>query len=518
MKGLGPRSYNILFHTHTVSGIVISAVLYVIFFAGAISLYKQEIYQWEDPASRGPVTTQIDYERLIIRLDSLKKGVGVADEVRIVLPTPAKPVYTVYAAVEEKGVSSFATLTYNPIDDRVTELFTGKGSTVGDTLYRLHFLDQVPFYVGRYIAGFVALFFAFAVITGILIHWRNILSKFYSFSFRQSGKQFWTNAHTVFGVIGIPFQLMYAITGAFYMLSAFILAPAVVMLFNGNQDKLVEKIYPSEAFHQHHGTESKTSHMPVAQAIQQIRTAHSGYDISYLELINPGKKNAVLGAELSDQHHFNNNGMVVVDLHTGKYKMRLKPGEKNYAQSILGGIGKLHFGSFGSWLIKVLYFVLSMFSCFVIISGVLMWKEARNKPSYTDQQRKFHHRVTMIYLSVCFSLFPATALLFIAEQVVHSGNHHASTVNTVFFAGWLLMAFIFFLSKKEQKLTSITLILGGLLSLIVPLANGWITGDWLWNTAMQLPYVFITDLSWLITGVFSLWLALAIRRKQFRKS
>ena len=41
------RNYNIYFHTHTVSGIVISVVLFVIFFAGSFAFFKDEITNWE---------------------------------------------------------------------------------------------------------------------------------------------------------------------------------------------------------------------------------------------------------------------------------------------------------------------------------------------------------------------------------------------------------------------------------------------------------------------------------------
>ena len=41
------RIYNILFHTHTVSSIVISVALYVIFFAGSFSFFRDEIVNWE---------------------------------------------------------------------------------------------------------------------------------------------------------------------------------------------------------------------------------------------------------------------------------------------------------------------------------------------------------------------------------------------------------------------------------------------------------------------------------------
>src|SRR5690606_24469660 len=41
------RVYNILFHTHTVSGLLISVGLYVIFFAGSFSFFRDEMVGWE---------------------------------------------------------------------------------------------------------------------------------------------------------------------------------------------------------------------------------------------------------------------------------------------------------------------------------------------------------------------------------------------------------------------------------------------------------------------------------------
>lgn len=37
---MDPRKYNIYFHTHTISGIFIAALLYVIFFAGSFSFSR----------------------------------------------------------------------------------------------------------------------------------------------------------------------------------------------------------------------------------------------------------------------------------------------------------------------------------------------------------------------------------------------------------------------------------------------------------------------------------------------
>ncbi|MGK6352402.1 PepSY-associated TM helix domain-containing protein [Parapedobacter sp. DT-150] len=509
MKGLGPRAYNILFHTHTVTGIVISAALFVIFFAGAITLFKYEFYQWEDRSARIPLVEQIDYEQVIQQLDSIKPGVSRADEIQVRMPTREHPLYLIYAPVEDSTATAYTSFRYHPMTGQAVELNQGNGTTVGETLYRLHFLDQIPFFLGRYLAGFVSLFFAFAVVTGVLVHWRNIVAKFYAFSFKQAKKQLWTNAHTIFGLIGLPFQLMYAITGVFYLLNILVLAPAVFVLYGGSQQEIITMLYPPEAFHSHDSDAAPAATIPIAEAVERIRSNHPDYTIEHLEIINPGKENAMLGADLVDHTTFNGDGLVMMDLTTGEYKLEIKPGSKSYIQSMLTGISRLHFATFGGWLLKALFFVLSIFSCFVIISGILIWKEARNKPAYTDRQRRFHHRVTMLYLAVCFGLFPAIAVLFIAEQVVPMTAGHADTVNAGFFFSWLLFSFIGCFLRNEARVTRFNLWLGGVLSLLVPVANGVISGGWMWQTAGTNPYVFGTDLCWLLTGLAALGIGIA---------
>src|SRR5262245_9390108 len=57
------RSYNIFFHLHTVTGIVISVLLYVIFFAGSFSFFRNEIIAWErneSPAAHADQAVNFD--------------------------------------------------------------------------------------------------------------------------------------------------------------------------------------------------------------------------------------------------------------------------------------------------------------------------------------------------------------------------------------------------------------------------------------------------------------------------
>ena len=64
------RHYNIYFHTHTVSGIVISVVLFVIFFAGSFSFFRDEIINWErNESSVNTKEIQLDYNTTLKKLD-----------------------------------------------------------------------------------------------------------------------------------------------------------------------------------------------------------------------------------------------------------------------------------------------------------------------------------------------------------------------------------------------------------------------------------------------------------------
>jgi uncharacterized iron-regulated membrane protein len=68
---MNKRDYNVLFHSHTVSGIVISVALYIIFFCGAFSLFKDEITAWEKGETVDLIAiNNIDVDRII---DNLKQ-------------------------------------------------------------------------------------------------------------------------------------------------------------------------------------------------------------------------------------------------------------------------------------------------------------------------------------------------------------------------------------------------------------------------------------------------------------
>jgi uncharacterized iron-regulated membrane protein len=512
LKGLSSRLYNITFHTHTVSGIVISFALYVIFFTGAVTLFKNEFYQWENPKARQPAGQSVDYDKMLTDLKKKIPGFDLSEDITIRMETHARPLINIYGhLIVPKGEpEEHYNTTYFPITGAFEQ---EEKTTIGETLYRLHFFDQIPV-IGRYISGFVALFFAFAVITGVMIHWQNIRTKYNGFSLKGSIKNIWTNSHTVFGLLGLPFQFMYAITGAYYMLSLLVLAPVVMVFFGGDQNRAFEELLPERFMKTSEISPVTNQNRKISHILERVKAQHGDLDMNYLQIKNYGHEDGIITISLESPKVFAGAGSIALSLKNGKVIQDNLPGNRNYTQSVLPGIARLHFATFGGLMLKAIYFFMALFTCFVIISGVLLWKEARNKKSYTDKQKRFHHRVTMCYLAVCFGLFPAVAMLFIAELMVPDSTDHVFYTRTLFFISWLVFTATGLFIKNEIRITQLYLFLGGTFSLLVPITNGIMTGDWIW-VALQKgnQLVAVTDLCWLTTGATALFAGLLTTRK-----
>ncbi|MEL6719291.1 MAG: PepSY-associated TM helix domain-containing protein, partial [Bacteroidota bacterium] len=398
LKGLKNRAYNAMFHTHTVAGIVISFALFVIFYAGAFSLFRHEIVQWENPDMRQPLVEDIDLDAALAQVDSAYH-LNFHEITNVNLPNEKNPVLSVYGAYNDTDSTTARMAAYiSPKDMRIQDINEPK-TTVGTTIYYLHYFRHIPV-VGLYISGLIALFFLFASITGILIHWRNLLTKFYSFVTEGKWKNIWTNAHTVLGVIGLPFQIMYAVTGAFFGLLVLILLPSVFLLYDGDTEKVFAKVQPQQAI-------QFDKNAPLAQNIslnilaEQIKEAYPDHDIQRAQLRNYGREDAVVTWQIDDEKGINAPGTLSMKMRDGiiMEEYSVLPYNKAYSNAVTDYIFKLHFATFGGTPVKILYFILSMITCFMVISGVLIWRTARDNKRYTLKQRLFHHRVTKWYLA-----------------------------------------------------------------------------------------------------------------------
>ncbi|GAA6768126.1 hypothetical protein AAFH68_40780 [Flavobacterium sp. CGRL1] len=510
------RHYNIYFHTHTVSGIVISVVLFVIFFAGSFSFFRDEIINWERSESTA-VTREIklDYNKALENLD--KKYVLHGRKITISKPSIENRV-AVYmegsrdtlAPAKQKEGSFFY------LDNKNFKSYTYEESySLGELLYRLHFLAQIPYPVGYYLSGFTALFFLFAIVTGLLLHWKKIVSNFYVFRPKEKLKTLWTDAHTALGMIGLPFQFVYAVTGAFFMIKLLIVAPAVMALYKGDQDKLYKELEYTDT---DYNFEYKKLANPfdVEQLINKAKSNWADFEITRVVIQNYGDVNmhVLVEGELPSHKKFTGIGKIVYRVSDGKEIARKNPITQNgYLDVVKNVLYRIHFGDYGGYALKIVSFVLGIITCFVIISGVMIWLVARQKNNLPEKKRRFNAAVVRIYLAICLSMYPITALAFIGSKIFYPLSQ--SNLFRLYFGGWLLLTIFFIIKKNDAFTNRFCLISGSILGFLIPITNGIVSGQWFWTSFMENKIqIFFIDVFWIVLASITLYTAYHLKPKK----
>lgn len=513
------RNYNIYFHTHTVSGIVISVVLFVIFFAGSFSFFRDEIINWErSESSNVTKEIQLDYNSALDTLD--KKYILHGRNITISKPSNERRVAIYLEGTKDTlAPSKQQEAQFFYLDTKNFKSYTYEESySLGELLYRLHFLAQIPYPAGYYLSGFTALFFLFAIVTGLLLHWKKIVSNFYVFRPKEKLKTLWTDAHTSLGMLGLPFQFVYAVTGAFFMIKLLIVAPAVMALYNGDQDKLYKELEYNDPVYKFDNRKLATP-FSIDQLVAKTKNNWNDFEITRVFIQNYGDINmhVLVEGELASHRKFTGIGKVVYRIADGKEVAKKNPvTQNNYLDAVKNVLYRIHFGDYGGYALKIVSFILGIITCFVIISGVMIWLVARDKKNMPEKKRRFNETVVRIYLAICLSMYPITAISFIGAKLFYPLSQ--SNLFILYFGGWLLLSLFFIIRKNNVFTNKFCLISGSILGFLIPVTNGIISGNWFWNSFLQNKIqIFFIDIFWIILASITLYIFFSLKAKDENK-
>lgn len=532
------RNYNVYFNTHTVTGIVISIGLFVCFFAGCFALFKDNINRWESNEAPLQYQTDIDYERILAAVENegysldgrnytIQYNTTPVPHVNVrsqPLPTPKDTAHSDLKLSALEQLAQPINLNIDPVTYEQSALSTDtSASQLGTFLNQLHFFAQIPG-VGMMLASLVSLFFLFAIVTGVIVHWKKIISNFFTFRLKSSIKNLWTDAHTALGIIGLPFQFMYALTGAFFGLIILIFIPYTFVLFGGDFNKTAGYLSPSFKSYESAGEsvlERKNINGLVDNTLAEL--GKPNIERVRVNLFNYNDKNAHLLVEVRVADHtlFYNVAINIYRRTDGKLVYQKNLEDASYVENVAETVSKLHFAKYGGYFMKAIYFILALITCFVIISGVMVWLVAREKKTYAHKA-KFNLNVGAIYIGTCVGLYPAIALFFCLVKVFPPEiDGRFGIMSNIFFLFWLTFIIYAYFIKNTFRISRQALILAGGLGLLAPILNGLQSGLWPWKS-LNAGYVdsFSVDVSWIVMSVITLlatWKARPVGKKRKSK-
>jgi uncharacterized iron-regulated membrane protein len=323
----------------------------------------------------------------------------------------------------------------------------GNGSSWGDFLYTLHYDLHIP-QVGLYFVGIVSLFFFVALLSGVVIHWRKIINKF--FQYRKDGKKDkLLDAHNLIGVMGLPFHIMYAFSGLVFNLLIIYQISYAVVLYGGDQSKLLAAAGVVDV----HLEETKIV-MPV-QGIDKLfltaKAALGEVSIDRMSIDHFGDESASVTFRGADKSQFSTRKEATYHISSGRVLYLTKDNFDNDLRGGLSVISSLHFGDFAGYLLRVLFFILGIGTCYIILTGNLMWLQKKANLRVEKQNplglKIVYSMTTGGFLGTIF----ATAIGFIGARIIDINYVGRSDLIGYIFFGCLFTAIVVSLNIKAQK-------------------------------------------------------------------
>jgi len=192
---------------HTWAGVVLGALLFVIFWTGTLSVFPKEIDRWMMPDTRLAMPPSfVDLDRIAKEAASF-----VPEDARqwqLMLPTDREPVIRLRY---QKKSGEFSTRQLHPITGA---LLPEQGSLAGTGFvvpfhYSLH-LNTAN--LGFWIVSLAGMAMLVLLVSGVIIH-RKPFVDFFTFRWQRKLSRSSLDLHNLSGVLGLPFHFAIILSG-----------------------------------------------------------------------------------------------------------------------------------------------------------------------------------------------------------------------------------------------------------------------------------------------------------------
>lgn len=503
MKAATLRTFQIV---HTWTGLIAGFALFVAFYAGALTVFHDDIATWQNPPWRSARDADIPISTLIERL--VTQYPQTKDDFGIVLPKDAS--HAAYAYWLDKGDTRFAT--YSEMASPRDEANRGD---LADFIYALHDSLGLPV-VGLYLMGIVSVLYGLALISGLLIHLPRLVSDLFAMRVSHNLKRLWQDAHNAIGVVSLPFHIIFAVTGSILCLFTITLAALNTITFDG-------KLYGAFASATSTAPTVSASHVSAtmlapAVLVERAKQAAvagnvSNFNPDYLHYTLYGDRNAIVEVRGLSQHTLGTYGTVALSAVDGRV-LTTHVGTTHTINGISNSaMYGLHFGSFGGRIVRWLYFVLGLAGAFLFYSGNLLWIESRRKRRHIHQPRRTYvmARATLgVCIGTCLSISGAFAATLATRYISIDADLAQRTTCYALFLGACTYAFMRPVPRTAIELLSATSVLTTAVACADLLGNA---NAWLNPSFPQAHVVLGVDVTGLALGLVFAALARAAARR-----
>lgn len=202
---------------HIWIGITCGLMLFIAFYAGAVTMFEQPLHRWATPPSQLSDAPPLeDAEKLLAAVVAVHPE--AANRYRfVVTPTPDEPARLIWAARGERP-REFIEHGASFAPDGSLQVEPLRKSPAAQLVDRMHQFVGLPMpdTVARYVMGAVALAYAVALLSGLIVLLPTLVKDVFALRAGKNIKRMWLDAHNALGIFSLPFHLVIALTSVVF--------------------------------------------------------------------------------------------------------------------------------------------------------------------------------------------------------------------------------------------------------------------------------------------------------------
>jgi uncharacterized iron-regulated membrane protein len=369
---LSRHAFTRFWDVHAWAGVIAGLALHLMFLTGAVTLFREPLARWEEPRLQPPPPAGRDDGPGAVFERAFEGGRPLPHDLWMTLPAGSEPPRVVRLDYSEPDTGERRAL----VVDAQTGRLGPQRETLSAFLHGVHFLSHgaVPWLMP--FAGLLAVALLLAIVTGGLIHLKDIARQFHQFRHDRTKRVLVSDLHKVLGTMGLPFQAMYAYTGAYIVLLPYLLGAFTGPVFGGDEARAQEAAWgfswPVEA-----GEAERVPSLPVGVLFDRAMAAAPGLRVDSVAVHRQGRAGGFVEVRGLFDDAPQREGRVRVRAADGEVLWARGGRERDAGDGLRAWVNGLHFVRFHGLAPRALYFVLAIAGCGTILTGNLVWLARR---------------------------------------------------------------------------------------------------------------------------------------------
>lgn len=398
---------------HTWTGITTSLLLFIAFFAGALTMFKPQIEQWASPSNLA--ATPVSEQRIDQLISQVTQEQDKAREGFNIDFSEDGAALSWFVQGGGRGLRLNDKLAFASLDnDKQLVVQQAPSNELGNLIDQLHRTAGIIGKVGHedlgvLILGVAAALYFIALISGVIILLPTLVKQLFALRQHKGANRLWLDSHNLVGVVSLPFHLLIAWT-------------AVVFAFHDPMYDGLSVVYGDKPLFEPRARGTITYNLDqlpsMAEYQKQLTALAPDHRIDKFEFSGLNTPNPSLAAYLSANDRMQRGGYFdIIYLHPFTQEVAystVTSSEQDAYAPIVNSFFSLHFGNYAGNYGRWMYFTMGLLGAFLFYSGNLLWLEKRREKH--KEQRKATKIMAALTIGVCLGSMLGIAIAMLASK------------------------------------------------------------------------------------------------------